>query len=1407
MAEVLNLNTTVQEQGLSATWDLPTEDLYGLLWEVREGHNSLGTVRASEEWPTQLDRIWVWAQNNTHPVVAGFVTEGGHAYWWGQVNHHYTGTAPGSLSTSSQDTPVRIELEGVVAMAHGRRHTLLLRDDGSVWGYGMATKGELGNALTRNVPYDNPVQIIASDITQIAVSEQASYALHVNGGVRSWGEGAVRSGRGAATADTATPSELLISGVTLLVGSLHGGVAWAPNHATSPGLYCWGSHSADGDSSPTFGLPMQLAPSGSSGFGTPTESTIPDSDFITAGVGQIELFPGGGFILTSGGALYPWGNNSSGLLGLGDSSNGYHPFSMGQKLNGPFNWVSATDTHALAIRNGVLVPGGGGGTKTVVFGSSTAALSEDALPDHPLDGIFRIMGDGIPGGFQPTGMKVVGTARNHSYWVDDYAEGSAVSYGTDDNSLLGRSDPLLAPHIERVDGYKARTDLPTSLSVPTGLSAGTDYRVLVYLYDESGSTDSVTQDVTTLEGWLAPTVSLVPGDRQLQIDWIKEGEGVDPITGWWLNLSSYRNNRVDSVYHGPVTPTEVGGGYRYTVTGLTNGLYYTVLIRGTTDDPAVILPYGMAYDYPDTTPSAPTGVNAYAVGGAGVWLGWNAPETHPHAYQLLQYSARLSYTLPEGGGTGDVVVAMPSGTHENFQIPLSVFYDNGPLEAAFDANAMWTMAVRATNDEGTGPWSTNSSPLGPLQDYPAQPENFRVDASSVSFVLSWDTPLRNNYTGFRIRYRPFGESSWTSSGNLPAQQRTYTIGGVLPGTLYQVEIVSTNGSLESATVGLNVSLREINTATITFRGDGVDIVLPLPNSAELQIPGDMSPILTQSGFFLPTQAIDDMEAIWSIRWRGLALRYVGPLENLQTMGTLTMTDPLGFAPLGYIESVYYQGVPGSVDADTGEPLYEASAEFRVIRMQLPALLGKLPDGTHAPGAHFGIASTGNPPLSVGGDTSAPTTVVDGWFPTTGGAGNPWAGVTTPAGESWVRSQRATPTSSAGATGWLELDASTLPPESGTAYLGVTPIGASGIPVGDPEEGIDEALLTSAPGAYYGYWDVTDADLTIEGAGKCTIRHEVVNLDISPGYYLPLGAEITPLDLDGSHTLKYQQAFGVVTRYLEQLPRSATPTVGRDAEGQLHPGPGIYVRRDTRRLDGTLLERRYLPAEWRYNSNDLYPTTEAHNHRVHTLGVLATAVRNDLLGGTTYPYGGNLTSDMATLFGWLDRSGPPSLSSEQAGWTFGLAGPYERVLMGSGERDVAGWLVYALDRSLVVEFWRDNQLVFTRQLDLSSLIHGARLGDRFLVALGYDYRKGKVALGVSRRGANPHHVYRNWNAAPIKGHGYRHPTLYLGAVPVRHDNGALYSKSSWSWVCPVDRGFVHEHFLSPGNLARLMENLT
>jgi alpha-tubulin suppressor-like RCC1 family protein len=124
-------------------------------------------------------KLWAWGYNNV-----------------GQV---------GNNSTSNQLSPVRVMapkgsadayLENIIAVSAEMEHTLAVKEDGTVWGWGENDHGRLGYAITGNVNQQLPGQVEYSEgkgfllgIRKVWAGTRYSFALDEDGVLWAWGRG------------------------------------------------------------------------------------------------------------------------------------------------------------------------------------------------------------------------------------------------------------------------------------------------------------------------------------------------------------------------------------------------------------------------------------------------------------------------------------------------------------------------------------------------------------------------------------------------------------------------------------------------------------------------------------------------------------------------------------------------------------------------------------------------------------------------------------------------------------------------------------------------------------------------------------------------------------------------------------------------------------------------------------------------------------------------------------------------------------------------------------------------------------------------------------------------------------------------------------------------------------------
>ena len=94
---------------------------------------------------------------------------------------------------------------------------------------------------------------------------------------------------------------------------------------------------------------------------------------------------------------------------------------------------------------------------------------------------------------------------------------------------------------------------------------------------------------------------------------------------------------------------------------------------------------------------------------------------------------------------------------------------NTPIDAistpivGLSASTLYYVAVRATNAEGTGSWSTSTS-FTTLAAPPSAPQSLTAAPASTQVTLAWTAPASGTPTGYQYRYKSSGGyNSWTDT--------------------------------------------------------------------------------------------------------------------------------------------------------------------------------------------------------------------------------------------------------------------------------------------------------------------------------------------------------------------------------------------------------------------------------------------------------------------------------------------------------------------------------------------------------------------------------------------------------------------------------------------------------------------
>jgi alpha-tubulin suppressor-like RCC1 family protein/subtilisin family serine protease len=316
------------------------------------------------------------------------VKHDGTVWSWGSALSGQLGDGTGSTTTAM---PVLVyDFGGATAVSAGGAHTLALKGDGTVWAWGANGGGQLGFTEQFISNRSRPVQVPGvSGVVAIAAGGGHSLALKGDGTVWAWGaNGSGQVGNGSYT--ERSPDAAQVAGLSNVKAVSAGGAySLAVKHDGT--VWGWGANYYGNTHTGVLGLP-------SNSFGTPTPVQI-------GGITNVaEVAAGGTHVvaLKNDGTVWTWGGDQFGQLGDGGST-GPGGTTPRQISLANVAAVSAGFEHALALRTDGTVwawghnVGGtlGDGTTTdrnapVQVTLDAAATGIDAGPQHSA----AVMADG-----------------------------------------------------------------------------------------------------------------------------------------------------------------------------------------------------------------------------------------------------------------------------------------------------------------------------------------------------------------------------------------------------------------------------------------------------------------------------------------------------------------------------------------------------------------------------------------------------------------------------------------------------------------------------------------------------------------------------------------------------------------------------------------------------------------------------------------------------------------------------------------------------------------------------------------------------------------------------------------------------------------------------------------------------
>ncbi|MEU7023834.1 Ig-like domain repeat protein [Streptomyces sp. NPDC046203] len=270
------------------------------------------------------------------------VTSDGHVYAWGWNDSGQLGI--GTADNDPHPTPAEALLPAGVqatAIAAGRYHSLAVTSDGRVFAWGYNYWGQLGNGTTGVDPNPTPVETdlpAGTEATAVAAGDSHSLALTSDGRVLAWGadyngqlgDGMYNFFPTPTPVETLLPAGTRVTAIDAATSGNHSLAVTSDGHALG-----WGADSSGqlGDGTTTASR------------ATPIEPDLPAGTRVTA----VAAGAHHSMWLASTGVIYTSGDNSSGQLGDGTTTNRSVPGPVNLPAGIHATAISAGAWHSLAL--------------------------------------------------------------------------------------------------------------------------------------------------------------------------------------------------------------------------------------------------------------------------------------------------------------------------------------------------------------------------------------------------------------------------------------------------------------------------------------------------------------------------------------------------------------------------------------------------------------------------------------------------------------------------------------------------------------------------------------------------------------------------------------------------------------------------------------------------------------------------------------------------------------------------------------------------------------------------------------------------------------------------------------------------------------------------------------------------
>lgn len=291
-------------------------------------HGSLGdSTIISTNVPIQLTTlsgIIKVAAGTQHSLA---LKNDGTVWTWGDNIAYQLG---GDSTLGQRNYPAQVNtLTGVADMAGGTYHSIALKNDGTVWAWGINDYHQLGDSTI--IPKSTPVQVhTLTGIIEIASKSEHSLALKNDGTVWAWGHNIYGALGDSTLNQRMTPVQSYISGVIAVAAGWEHSLALKSDGT----VWAWGANDWG-----QLGI----------GFMSSNGWTVPRHILSLTGVVAIAAGEAFSIALKNDGTVWTWGRNTWGQLGIGATYDSAIPVKI-TTLSGIIA-IFAEHSHAFALKN------------------------------------------------------------------------------------------------------------------------------------------------------------------------------------------------------------------------------------------------------------------------------------------------------------------------------------------------------------------------------------------------------------------------------------------------------------------------------------------------------------------------------------------------------------------------------------------------------------------------------------------------------------------------------------------------------------------------------------------------------------------------------------------------------------------------------------------------------------------------------------------------------------------------------------------------------------------------------------------------------------------------------------------------------------------------------------------------